>query len=134
LQRAFPLHILMVPSSVITATADGECLTCGEISLGETVRLGSFKFIADYFDDLSLSPRRGDAGTAFMGSTHSGASTPWRAMIEDSIEESLTASSGEGCLALFPPAPSPRRHGMEALPALIATTPWLKDILDIAVA
>jgi hypothetical protein len=48
----------MVPSSAITVSADGEHLTCGGFSLGETVHLGSFDFIADYFDGLNLSPRR----------------------------------------------------------------------------
>jgi hypothetical protein len=50
-------------------------------------------------------PRRGDAGAAFMGSTHSGAPTPRWAMIEDSAEEFLMASSGERSFSL----PSPRR-------------------------
>jgi hypothetical protein len=48
----------MVPSSAITVSADGEHLTCGGFSLGETVHLGSFDFIADYFGGLNLSPRR----------------------------------------------------------------------------
>jgi hypothetical protein len=51
-------------------------LTCGGFSLGVTVRLGNFEFIANYFGGLSLSHRRGDSGTAFMGSTHSQASSP----------------------------------------------------------
>jgi hypothetical protein len=78
LQCAFPLGILMVPSSVIIVAADGEHLTCSGFSLDETVRLGNFEFIADYFDGLSLSLRRGDTGVAFMGSTRSGASTHGR--------------------------------------------------------
>jgi hypothetical protein len=49
---------------------------CGGF-LGEPIRLGNFKFIADYFGSLSLSPRRGDEGTAFVGSTRSRASTYW---------------------------------------------------------
>jgi hypothetical protein len=110
LQRAFPLDVLMVPSSVIIVTANGECLTCGGFSLGETVLLGNFEFIADYFGSLTLSPRRGDVGAAFMGSTHSRAPTPWQAMIEDSAEEFLTASSGEGSFGL----PSPKRCGTGA--------------------
>jgi hypothetical protein len=77
LQRAFPLDILIVPSSAIIVTADGEHLTCSGFSLSETVCLGNFEFIADYFGSLRLSLKRGDAGTAFMGSTHSGASSPW---------------------------------------------------------
>jgi hypothetical protein len=76
LQRAFPLDILMVPSSAIAIAADNERITCGGFTLGETVRLGNFEFIADYFGGLSLSPKRGDEEAAFMGSTHSGASTP----------------------------------------------------------
>jgi hypothetical protein len=47
LQCAFSLDILMVSSSVLTAVADGDCLTCGGFSLGETVHLGNFEFIAD---------------------------------------------------------------------------------------
>jgi hypothetical protein len=74
----------MVPSSMINVAADGERLMSGGFSLGEIVHLWNFDFIADYFGGLSLSPRRGDAGTAFMGSTRNGASSPWQAMIEDS--------------------------------------------------
>jgi hypothetical protein len=33
---------------------------CSGFSLGETVYLGSFEFITDYFGGLSLSPRRSD--------------------------------------------------------------------------
>jgi hypothetical protein len=58
LQRAFPLDVPMVPSYAIVVIADGERLTCGGFSLGKTVHLGNFKFIADYFGGLSL-PRGG---------------------------------------------------------------------------
>jgi hypothetical protein len=44
-------------------------------------------------------------------------------MIEDSIEEFLTASSGEGGFAI----PSPRRRDTRALPAPIATTTWMEN-------
>jgi hypothetical protein len=71
----------MVPSSAITIAADGERMTCGGFSLYETICLDNFEFIDDYFGSLSLSPRRGDSGTAFMGSTHSRASPSWQAMI-----------------------------------------------------
>jgi hypothetical protein len=81
----------MVPSSVIVVAADGECLTCSEFSLGETIHLGYFEFIADYFGGLSLSARRDNGGAAFMASTRSKASTLRRAMIEGSTEEFLTA-------------------------------------------
>jgi hypothetical protein len=106
----------MVPSSMINIAAEGEHLTCGGFSLGETVRLGNFEFIADYFSGLTLSPRRGDSGTTFMGSNCSGTPSPHWAMIDDSTEVFLTASSGEGGFGL----PSPRRHSTGALPAPMA--------------
>jgi hypothetical protein len=81
LHRAFPLYVPMVPSSMLTVAADGERLMCGSFSLGENVHLGSFQFISDYFDGLSLSPRRGDSGAVFMGSTHRGTPSPWWAII-----------------------------------------------------
>jgi hypothetical protein len=62
LQHAFPLVVPMVPSSAITIVTDGECLTCGGLSLKETIHLRNFKFITDYFGSLSLSPRRGNEG------------------------------------------------------------------------
>jgi hypothetical protein len=105
LQRAFPQDVLIVPSSAITSTANGEHLTCGGFSLSETVRLGNFKFITDYFGGLSLSLRRGDAVTTFMGSTHIWASTPRWAMIEDSIAHDVK-QGGE----LRPPLSQKVRH------------------------
>jgi hypothetical protein len=123
LQHAFSLNVLMVPSSVIAIVADGERLMCGGFSLGETICLRKFEFIVDYFGCLSLSPRRGDEGAALMGSTRSRASTPWRAMIEDSSEEFLATSSGEGSFGL----PSPRRCNTGAPFAPTTTTPWMVD-------
>jgi hypothetical protein len=107
LQCAFPLD--RSDGSIIfnRHCTDDECLTYGGFFLGETVHVGNFKFIADYFGSMSLSPRKGDEDTTLMGSTRSGASTLRRAMIEDSIEEFLTVSSGEGSFDL----PSPRRRG-----------------------
>jgi hypothetical protein len=125
LQWAFPLDIPMVPSSVTAVATDSERLTCGQFSLGETVHLGSFKFIVDYCGGLSLSPRRGDSGATFMGSTCSGTPPPWWAMIEDSTEEFLTASSREREFGL----PSPRWHSIWAPPAPVTTTPWTENAL-----
>jgi hypothetical protein len=125
LQRAFPLDVPMVPSSSIVVAADGEHLTCDGFSLGETIHLGSFEFITDYLAGLSLYPRRGDAGAAFMGPTCSGASTPRQTMIGDSTEEFLMALSGEGSFGL----PSPRRHGTGASLAPVTTTPWKENAL-----
>jgi hypothetical protein len=71
LQRAFHLEVLIVPSSVLAIAADDERLTCSGFSLHETIHIGSFKSIVAYFDGLSLCPKRGSSGAAFMGSTHS---------------------------------------------------------------
>jgi hypothetical protein len=123
LQRAFPLDVPKVPSSTIVVGADGERLTCGGFSLGKTVHRGNFEFITDYLGDLSLAPRRGNTGAAFISSTHSRASTTQRAKIEDSTEEFLMASSWEGSFNL----PSPRRHNTGASLAPLRTTPWMQD-------
>jgi hypothetical protein len=100
----------MVPSSSIAIAADGERLTCGGFSLGEPIRLGNFEFIIDYFSSLSLSPRRGNGGCAFVGSTRSGACTPQWATMEDSTKEFLIVSSGKGSID----HPSPRWHSTGA--------------------
>jgi hypothetical protein len=99
LQCVTSLDILIVPSYSIAIAADGECLAYGGFSLGEPVGLGNFEFIANYFGGLSLSLRRGNKGVIFKGSTHSEASTPQWATIEDSTMELLTASSGVGSLS-----------------------------------
>jgi hypothetical protein len=121
----FPPNVPMVPSSVLIVTFDGEHLTCCGFSLGETTHFGSFKFIVDYFSGQSLSARRGYIGAAFMGSTRTGTPSTWWVMIEDSTEEILTVSSGEGGSDL----PSPRRHGMGAPFAPVTTTPWIENAL-----
>jgi hypothetical protein len=123
LQHAFPLDVLMVPLSAINVAANGERLMCSGFSLGKLIHLGNFEFINDYFGGLSLSPRRGDSGTAFTDSTCSGTSSPRWAMIEDSAIEFLTTSSEHGGFGL----PSPRRRGTRASLAPITATPWLEN-------
>jgi hypothetical protein len=113
----------MVPSSMIIIVADDERLTCDGFSLGETVRLGHFEFIVNYFSGLSLSHRRSDASATFMVSTQSGAPTPRRATIEDSVEEFHTTSSGEGSFG----HPSPRRHDTGASLTPITTMPRMEN-------
>jgi hypothetical protein len=125
LQHATPLDVLMVPSSSIPITADGERLACGGFSLDEPIHLGNIEFITDYFNGLSLSPRRGNKDAIFVGLTRSGASTPQRAMIEDSTEKFLTALSGEGSFS----HPSPRRCRTGAPFACTATTTWKENSL-----
>jgi hypothetical protein len=123
LQSAFPLDVLMVHTSALAVSADGEHLTCGGFSLNETVCFGSLEFIADCFDGMSLSTMRNDLGATFMGSIHSGSPSPLRVMIEDSTEEIYMTSSREGGSSL----PSSRRHRTGTSSALVATTPWLED-------
>jgi hypothetical protein len=113
----------MVPSSTITVAVNGEHLTCGGFSISKPVFLGNFEFITDYFGSVSLSPRRDNSGTAFLGSTHHGGSTPWQAMIRDSAKEFLTSSSGNGGFGLL----SPRRHGTGASFAPASTTRWMEN-------
>jgi hypothetical protein len=113
----------MVHSLVLAITTDGEHLTCGDLSLSKTIHFGNLDFIADCFGSLSLSPKEGDSGAAFMGTTRS-RSPSLRAMIGDSTEEFYMATSGEGGSNL----PSSMRHDTGATPAPVATTPWLQDI------
>jgi hypothetical protein len=72
----------MVHSFTFTIATDGERLTCGGFYLGETIRFGRLEFITDCFGGLSLSPRGGDSGAIFVGTTRSGLLSLW-AMIED---------------------------------------------------
>jgi hypothetical protein len=57
----------MVPSSTLTVTTDGECLSSCGFSLGETIRFGSLKFIADRFGGLILSPMGDGSDDIIMG-------------------------------------------------------------------
>jgi hypothetical protein len=116
-------EVLMVPSSSIIVVANGECRTCGGFTLGELVCLGNFECITDYFGGLRLSPRRGNDGAIFMGSTQSEASTPQWATIEDSPEEFLMALSGKEDSATFPPNGTAR--GAPLAPTTTAT--WKKN-------
>jgi hypothetical protein len=76
----------MVPSSAITITVDGECLSCDGFSLGKTIHFGSLEFTTD--------PRRDSSDAAIMGSTHSGPPSPLSAMTGYSTEEFHMASDG----------------------------------------
>jgi hypothetical protein len=123
LQHAFPLNVLMVPSSTPVISTDDEHLTCSGFSHGETICLGSFESIADYFGGLSLCLRRNNSGTTFMGSTYSGPLSLRHTMIEDSTEEFHMASSRGGGSGL----PSPRRLGKGAVLGPVTTTTWQED-------
>jgi hypothetical protein len=113
----------MVPSSTISVATGGECVMCGGFSLGETVHLRNFEFIADYFGGLSLSPWRCDSG---VGSTRNGTPSLRWAMIQDSVEEFLTASIREGGFSL----PYPKRRDTGAPLTPVTTTSWTENALD----
>jgi hypothetical protein len=123
LQCAFPLDILMVPSSTITVAADAECLSSNGFYLGETIHFGSLKFITDCFGSLNLSPRKDGLDAAAMGSTHSGPLSRLWDMTRDSIKEFHMASDGEGGLGL----PSARTHGMGASPTPATAKLWSEN-------
>jgi hypothetical protein len=103
LQRAFPLDVLMVPSSVLTIVVDSERLSSDVFSFGETIHFGSLKFITDRFGGLSISSIGDSLGVTIMGSTHGRTPSLLPAMTEDSVMKFHTASDGEGTIDLpFP--------------------------------
>jgi hypothetical protein len=61
----------------------------------KTIHFGSLEFIADHFSSLSLSDKRNVSGVVFVGMTHSG-SPSMHAILEDSVDEGNTTSSGGG--------------------------------------
>jgi hypothetical protein len=123
LHRAFPLDVPMVLSSALTVTADGERLSCGGFSLGETICFGSLKFIIDLFGGLSLSSLGDGSDAIVMGSTSGRPPSPLWATMGDSTEEFHMTLDGEGPTSsllggttrgLDPPPPQPY-HGRRAL-------------------
>jgi hypothetical protein len=120
LHRAFPLDILVVPSSALTVAANGELLSCGGFSLSKTIHFGSLEFIAHHFGGLSLSPLGDGSGIVVMGPAHGGPPLTSQTMVGDSTEGFPMAPNGEWRTDL----PSPRRHVMEAPPASTTTILW----------
>jgi hypothetical protein len=112
----------MVHSSILAVTTDSKHLTYGVFSLSETVRFESLEFIADCFDNMSLSTKGSESSAVFIGTTSSG-SPPLCTILKGSTNEFYTASSGEGSSGL----PISRRRSMGTPPAPIATAPWSKD-------
>jgi hypothetical protein len=72
LQHAFLLDVLMVPASVLTVAAGGECLLCGGFSRGKTIRFESLEFIANHFGGMSLSPMWDGSNAVVMDSARGG--------------------------------------------------------------
>jgi hypothetical protein len=98
---------------MLVVTIDGACLTCGSFSLDKTIRFGSLEFIIDYFGSLSLSPKEGDSGAIFVGTTHSGSPSLWD-MIEDSLDDSTRLLEEMGASAS--PSPGDSAQGHHQLP------------------
>jgi hypothetical protein len=122
LERAFPLDIIMIPSSVPAVAGDGERLLCGLFSLGKTFRFRSLEFITGCFSGLSRSPMGNGSDATNMGSTHGRPSSSLWAMTGDSTKEFHTASDGEGRIDL----PSPRRHDTGGFNHPTTTILWLE--------
>jgi hypothetical protein len=114
------MNILMVHSSTLTITIDGEHLTCGGFSLNETVCSRSLEVIIDCFGSVSLSPKKNDSGIIFVGETCGGLPS-LRTILEDTTNEFYMTPSGEGSSSLS----VSQRHSMGTPPAPITTTPWL---------
>jgi hypothetical protein len=87
----FPLNVLMVHSSTLTVTVDGEHLTCSGFSLGETIRFGTLEFIPDSFGSLTLSPKGSYSGFVFVETTRNG-SPSLCTILQDSNEFYMTSS------------------------------------------
>jgi hypothetical protein len=122
LQRAFPLDVLMVPTSALTIVANGERLSCDVFSLSKTIRFGSLEFITDCFGGLSLSCMGDGSDAAVMGSTDGGTPSPLRAMTGDFVEEFHMVSDEKGRIDLL----SPRWHDMGASTTPTTTISWLE--------
>jgi hypothetical protein len=114
----------MVHSSTFAITTDGERLTYGGFSHGETVHFENLEFIASYFGSLSLSSKGSDSGDIFVGMAHNGSLT-LRTVLKDFTNEFYTTSIEEES-SDFPISP---RRIMGTQPTPIATTPWPKDAL-----
>jgi hypothetical protein len=125
LQCAFPLDVLMVPSSALAVATDGERLSYDVFSLDKTIHFGSLEFIADRVGDLSLSSMGDDSDAAVMRSTRGRPPSPLQAMTWDFTKEFHMTSDGEGRIDL----PSPRRHGMGASTTPATTISWPEGTL-----
>jgi hypothetical protein len=95
LVECFPLNILMVHLPKPTIIIAGSNLFSIELACGETIRFGSLEFIADCFDNLSISPEGIDLGTIFMGMAHSGSQSLHAILKESTGEDDSTSSEVE---------------------------------------
>jgi hypothetical protein len=83
----------------LAIVTDENLQTGGRFALGKTICFGNLEFIANHFRNMSLPPDGNDSGIIFMGMVHSG-SLSLRTILDESIDEDDTASSGRGKLWL----------------------------------
>jgi hypothetical protein len=85
----------MVHSPKPAIVADGNHQTNVGFTLGKTICFGSLVFIIDRFGSLSLSPKRNDSRTIFIGMAHI-RSLSLHTILEESVDDADTTSSGGG--------------------------------------
>jgi hypothetical protein len=64
------------------------------LAWGETIWFGNPEFIADHFNNLSLSPKGGDSSIVFVGMTHNGMPSLHTIFEEYASEDDSTSSEG----------------------------------------
>jgi hypothetical protein len=92
---------------------------------GETIHFRNVEFIADRFDNLSLSPEGNDSGTIFMGMAHSGSPSLYDILQESTGEVDSASSKGgsssfpisQGCNVVTPIIPIATTLPSEGTPA-----------------
>jgi hypothetical protein len=112
----------MVHASMLVITTDSEHLTYGRFSQGETICFGSWKFIANCFDILSLYPMGNDSSIVFVGTACS-RSLSMHPIIENPTDEFYTTPGREGSSDF----PIFQRHSIGTMSIPITTTPWPED-------
>jgi hypothetical protein len=125
LQRAFPLHVPMVPSPKLSFIANGNNLTGIGLTLGSTNRFGSMEFTA-CLGHQSLSPYEWDSSAIFIGMVNSGSPSLHTALEEsfgkDGATSGVRGSSGspgpQGCNVVTPTDPITATPAPENIPAL----------------
>jgi hypothetical protein len=81
----------MVYSLKITFVANSDNSTGVRLVPGGIIYFGSLEFTADYFGNLSLSPKGNDLGVVFVGMVHSGLLS-LHTILEESSNKGYAAS------------------------------------------
>jgi hypothetical protein len=86
LQRAFSSRRFNGSTIGVCRRFWRRAFACDGFSLSETIRFVNLEFIADRFDDLSLSPLGDGSGTVIMGPACGGPPLLQRTMVGDPTE------------------------------------------------